>query len=180
MNRTYQRGKTMIRWTLGALLVVDLGLAALNLRPGATADSHRRQLETLQRRHDLLDADVRRATEIQKKLPGVQRECDDFFAKELRPASRGYSSVVADLGAIAKESGLKTSATTFHQQELPNRRTLEVGVDATVEGDYPSLVSFINGLERSSNFYLLDSLSLASSSAGSLKLNLQLRTYFRQ
>jgi hypothetical protein len=48
-----------------------------------------------------------------------------------------------------------------------------------MQGAYPSLVSFINGLERSKSFYLLDSLSLDSSTDGLLKLNLELRTYFR-
>jgi hypothetical protein len=46
------------------------------------------------------------------------------------------------------------------------------------------VVRFINGLEHSGNFYVLDGLALAGSGSGSvgdmrLKLNLQLRTYFR-
>ena len=53
-------------------------------------------------------------------------------------------------------------------------------MSATVEGAYPGLVKFINGLERSQNFYLLDSLALASGMGGTgVRLNLQLRTYFR-
>jgi Tfp pilus assembly protein PilO len=180
MNRKSHRWKTTIRWTLAVLLVTDLVLLGLNLRTGPSVQERRREIEQLQRQHDLLAADVRRATDIQKKLAGVQREGDEFFKRELREASSGYSSVVADLGSLAKSAGLKTSAVTFRQQELAGRGVTEVQVSATVEGDYPSLVSFINGLERSRNFYVLDSLMLASSSqAGSLKLNLQLRTYFR-
>mgnify|MGYP001608520988 FL=1 len=65
------------------------------------------------------------------------------------------------------------------ERPLETRGVTEVTVSATVEGDYVSVVRFINGLERSDNFYLLDSLGLASSTGGSIKLNLQLRTYFR-
>jgi hypothetical protein len=55
-----------------------------------------------------------------------------------------------------------------------------VDILAVVDGDYPSVVRFINDLEHSDTFYVLDGLSLASSgSGGQLKLNLQLRTYFR-
>jgi len=179
MNWKFERSKTTIRWMLGVLLVLDLALVGVNLRPGMNVYAQKQERARLQQQRDLLLADVRRASDIQKRLPGVQRECDDFFSRELRPASSGYSSIIADLGGIAKQSGLKTTAVTFHQQELVSRSVTEVEVIATVEGDYPSLVSFINGLERSSNFYLLDSLSLASRSGGSLKLNLQLRTYFR-
>jgi Tfp pilus assembly protein PilO len=179
MNEAIQARKRVIRWVLGVVLALDLVLLLLNLRPAASPQEQRLQEDRLQRQHDLLAADVRRATEIQQRLPQVQRECDEFFGKELREASTGYSSIVADLGALAREAGLHTSAVTFRQHDVSNRAVVEVEVTTTVEGDYPSLVSFINGLERSRNFYLLDSLQLASSTAGSLKLNLQLRTYFR-
>jgi hypothetical protein len=50
----------------------------------------------------------------------------------------------------------------------------------TVEGDYPALIQFIHALERSKNFYLLDNLTLASGgSTAGVKLNLDLRTFFR-
>jgi len=178
MNEALQRRKNLIRWVLGVALAIDLVLLLISLRPSSSPQEQKADVDRLQRQHDLLAADVLRATKIQQRLPQIQRECDDFFAKELRPASSGYSSIVDDLGALAREAGLKTNAVTFRQHEVSNRGVVEVEVAATVEGDYPSLVSFINGLERSSNFYLLDNLQLASST-GTLKLNLQLRTYFR-
>ncbi len=179
MNEAIQRRKNVIRWALGVVLALDFLLLVVNLRPRMSPQEQKNEEQRLQRQHDLLAADVRRASEIRQRLPVVQRECDEFFAKELRPASTGYSSVVGDLGELAKKAGLRTNAITFRQHDVANRGVVEVQVVATVEGDYPSLVSFINGLERSKNFYLLDSLQLASSTGGSLKLNLELRTYFR-
>jgi len=179
MNEAMQGRKDLIRWTLGVVLALDLVLLLVYLRPRTSPQEHRNEEQRLQRQHDFFAADVRRATEIRQRLPQVQRECDEFFAKELRPAVTGYSAIVADVGALARKAGLHTNAVTFRQREIANRSVVEVEVVATVEGDYPSLVSFINGLERSTNFYLLDSLHLASSSGGGLKLNLQLRTYFR-
>ena len=178
MKEGIQHRKNLIRRVLGVLLALDLVLAAVNLRPTTSRQEQKAEEARLQRQHNLLAADVRRATEIKRRLPQVQRECDEFFVKELREASSGYSSVVSDLGGLAREAGLKTDAVTFRQHEISNRGVVEVEVAATVEGDYPSLVTFINGLERSKNFYLLDSLQLTSST-GALKLNLQLRTYFR-
>jgi hypothetical protein len=58
----------------------------------------------------------------------------------------------------------------------------EVDVTATVNGDYPSVVRFINGLQRSEKFYILDDLTLASAAqnpAAPLRVNLHLKTYFR-
>ncbi len=181
MNRKAQRGKNAIRWALAVLLVVDAGLVFVNWRARtASPRTMKGQIAALEAQLKLLKGDVDRAQGIQKRLDtDVKRECDQFFTEELREAASGYSSIVGDLGGIAKEAGLRTNSVTFRQREISNRGVVEVEVAATVEGDYPSLVSFINGLERSHNFYLLDSLQLASSTGGSLKLNLQLRTYFR-
>lgn len=179
MSRSSQRRKNLVRWALGVLLAIDLALVLVNWHAAASPQARANQLQRLRAQHDSLAAGVRRAAAIRKRLPEVQREYEEFFAKQLRPASGGYSSIVADLGAIANQAGLRTGAVTFRQRDLANRGLVEVAVVTTVEGDYPSLVSFLNGLQRSDNFYLLDDLSLASNAGGSLKLNLQLRTYFR-
>lgn len=179
MNRNFKRQARWIRWALAIVLTLDLGLILFNWRAAVAPRSPGGQLERVRKQRDLLAADVRRATAIRQELSGAHRQFEEFFRRELGPVESGYSSVVADLGAIAKNAGLRTSAVTFRQHELSGRGVVEVEVAATVDGDYPSLVSFINGLERSGNFYVLDSLSLASSAGGNLKLNLQLRTYFR-
>ena len=60
------------------------------------------------------------------------------------------------------------------------RGLMELEISTAVEGDYDSLVQFLNKLEHSDNFYVLDGLSLNSTTGGGkLRLNLQLRTYFR-
>jgi hypothetical protein len=56
---------------------------------------------------------------------------------------------------------------------------MQVDISTAVEGDYDNLVQFLNKLEHSDNFYVLDSLTLAPSTVGKLRLNMQLRTYFR-
>ncbi len=91
----------------------------------------------------------------------------------------GYSALEDDLGALARTAGLRTEGLSFRQHPADKRGVTEIEIGATVDGDYPSVVRFIDGLERSDNFYILDSLSLAAGSAGQLKLNLQLRTFFR-
>lgn len=48
-----------------------------------------------------------------------------------------------------------------------------------LDAEYPAIIQFINGLERSKNFYLLDSLRLTSASTGGIRLDLDLHTFFR-
>lgn len=179
MSRNAKKHIALIRWGLGVILVIDVGLVIVNLRGPASPEELKAENKRLRTQLSLLDADVKRGRSIQKDMDKVQGDCDRFFSEELRPASSGYSAIEADLGAIARKAGLRTDAVTFRQRDISGRGVVEVEVGAAVEGQYANLVNFINGLVRSNSFYLLDSLSLASSSGGSLRLNLLLRTYFR-
>jgi hypothetical protein len=75
---------------------------------------------------------------------------------------------------------LQAGNLSFHQHEPDKRGVTQVDIFAVVDGDYSSVVRFVNDLQHSDTFYVLDGLSLAGGgSGGQLKLNLQLRTYFR-
>ncbi len=179
MERNAQKRKKIIRRVIIGILALDLVLAVLNWRLAELPHGQESDLKALERTVRLLDADVRRVKSIEQEIPAAQQDLDRFFSERLRKASSGYSSIVSDLGAIAGKAGLHTSGITFRQREIPNRGVVEIEVTTSVDGGYASLIKFINGLERSSDFYVLDHLSLTSISGGSLKLNLQLRTYFR-
>lgn len=178
MGRNDLNWKKWTRWALGLLLVVDGALLFVNWRNGG-AEAQAQNLRALKYQYAVMSKDVSHAQDIEKRLPQIQEQCDAFFKKQLSPASGGYSAIVADLAKIAEKAGIRTSGVSYNQQPVTDRGVIEVEVAGTVEGDYSSLVRFINGLERSDSFYLLDKLVLASSTEGKIKLTLELRTYFR-
>jgi len=168
-----------IRAIVVLILVLDGALVAVNFRLSNSPEATTEQLRQLRRKRDFMAADIRRAVEIRKSLPDVEAQTATFYSKVLRPANVGSSSVIADLDALARDSGLQITSTNFREKAVEKRGVEEVAISISMTGAYPSLVSFINGLERSGSFYLLDSLSLDSSTEGLLRLNLELRTYFR-
>jgi Tfp pilus assembly protein PilO len=172
--------KRVVLAGLAALVLVDLGLGILlwQLRQTDPSDLSRQRSE-LQIKAKLLKADVARGNSIIKEMPKVGEQAKDFYDKELPPATAGYSSLVADLGEIASKAGLRTSSTAFQDHELKDRGVTEIQIQETVEGDYASVLKYIQGLERSKNFYLLSDLGLDSSETGTLHLKLLLKTYFR-
>jgi hypothetical protein len=170
-------------WTgvaLGALLAVDLGLGIF-LWPGRRQEPAALQADRdrLALQAKLLRADVQRGEKIRQSLPTAGKECEDFYRYSFLDASTGYSQIEEDLGTIAAETGVKTTGFSFKRKDIKERGTTEIQISATVDADYPALVRFINGLERSKNFYLLDSLHLASGEMGGIRLALELHTYFR-
>jgi hypothetical protein len=174
-----RRKKTLIQVVLGAIVLADLVLLGINWNLMASPRSPQTELKLLARQHALLAADVARAQKIRENLPAVQKESDEFFRDQFRPAGTGYSALEDDLGVLARTAGLRTEGLSFRQQPADKAGVSEIQISTTVDGDYPSVVRFIDSLERSQNFYILDTLSLAPGSAGGLKLNLQLRTFFR-
>jgi type IV pilus assembly protein PilO len=176
LHKSTQR---LIQWLLGLVLVADLALAGVNWKMAAAPRDPDAELHTLRQQRALLAADIARAKKIRAELGDVERDGTAFFQKEIAPAQSGYSAVSANLGDLARVSGVRTSNITYRTGMPDKRGVIEIEIGATVSGDYANIVRFINGLEHSDTFYVLDSLSLGAGSVGSLGLNLHLRTFFR-
>lgn len=169
----------LIRWLLGAVLVADLVLAAVNWQIAAAPRNPQDELHSLQQQRALLAADVARAQKIRAELPDVERNSSAFFQQQIAPSQSGYSALIDNLGALARAAGVRTGNITYREGIPDKRGVVEIEIGAAVSGDYPNIVRFINGLEHSDTFYVLDGLTLGAGSTGGLGLNLRLRTYFR-
>jgi type IV pilus assembly protein PilO len=180
-NKGWSTWKKYTAAVLCLLLAADLALVFYVWQGGREAPGSKRlQRDRLQLQAKLLKADVERGEKIKASLPQVGRDCDGFYHDSFLPAAKGYSAIVADLSDITHKAGLKTTGVAFQQKEMKDHGVTQITMKTTVEGDYPSIIQFINALERSKNFYLLDNLSLDSGgSTPGIKLNLDLRTFFR-
>ena len=171
--------RKLIRWLLAAVLAADMALAAVNWEIAAAPRAPEDELHLQRQQRALLAADVARAQQIRTNLPEVERQAGAFFQQQIAPAQSGYSALIADLGALAGTAGVRTDNVSYREGAPDKRGVVQVDIGATVDGDYPGIVRFINGLEHSDTFYVLDGLNLAAGSTGGLRLNLRLRTYFR-
>ena len=169
----------LIRWLLAAVLAADLALGAVNWKMAAAPGDSEDELRSLRQQRALLAADIARAKKIRADLPDIQRSSAAFFQQAIVPAQSGYSALSQDFGALARGAGVRTGNITYREGMPDKRGVIEVEIGATVSGDYPSIVHFINALEHSDTFYVLDSLNLGAATTGGLALNLHLRTYFR-
>lgn len=183
MRRDFTLRKRTILGGVILLILADVALAAYSWRLSSAPRAPREQLAVETTQHNLLKADIKRAQDIRENIPAIQKDCD-LFEQSLFPASSGYSSIRSELGATAKKNGIRLDDFASKETKIANRGMTEVAIDATVDGDYKSVVGFLNGLQRSSNLYQVDSLSLATenanqASANVIKVALHLKTYFR-
>jgi len=169
----------MIRWVLGVILLVDIVLIGVRWRIDSSPHVQPGELNRLAMLEKQYRADNTRLERFRTELPADEKQWDEFFTTHFHPAGAGYSAISEDLGDLSRSAGLRSDSISFHQHMPDARGLVQVDISTAVEGDYDSLVQFLNKLEHSDNFYVLDSLALASSSAGKLRLNVQLRMYFR-
>jgi hypothetical protein len=180
MNLSWQTWKKWAAGVVSLILLLDIGLVAFlwNISRQDRGDLIA-QVKQLSVQAKLLQADVNRGEAIRASLPQARRDSDAFYKESFLDASTGYSQIETDLGDIAAKAGVKTSGFTFKRKDVTGRGVTEISISTSLTADYPAIIQFINGLERSNNFYLLDSLQLASASAGAIQLELSLHTYFR-
>jgi len=180
LTGNWRTWKIAIGIALGLLLLVDVALVVFlwnGSRQGPDALRAERNRLALQAK--LLKADLKRGESIRESLPQVGVDCDTFYHNSFLDEKTGYSQIESDLGSIAQKASVKTPELTFQQKAIEGRGVTEISIKTDVEADYPSLVRFINGLERSKNFYLVDDLRLASATTGGIRLEIEMHTYFR-
>ena len=183
MRRDFTTRKRVILGFVIILLLADAGLAAYSYE---LATAPRRSLKDSEREAlqlKTLQADITRAQKIKDDMPTTQKDCEKF-EKSLLAASSGYSSLSSELGAIARKSGVRQDDLTFKPTAVPERGMTELAIDSTISGDYRSVIAFLNGLQRSNNNYIVESLTLAPDNsnqgpANVIKVGLHLKTYLR-
>src|SRR5579862_9683197 len=119
MRHDFKLERRLIIFGLVLLVAADIALAVYgwNLSAGRQPQD---ELAVLTRNRDLLRADIARAQEIRKKIPAIQEDCDKF-EESLYPANKGYSSVSAELDAIANKAGLSIESSGFRQTDIKGR-----------------------------------------------------------
>jgi len=179
-NGNWTTWKRSIGLALALLLLADVALGVFlwnGSRQGPEALTA--QCNELALQAKLLKADLKRGEAIRSSLPHVGADCDKFYQHSFLDAKTGYSDIESDLVSIAHDTNVKTPAMSFQQKAIEGRGVTQVSIRTAVDADYPSVIRFINGLERSKNFYLVDGLHLTSASPGTIRLEIEMHTFFR-
>ena len=157
------------------LVVLDIAAAAMLMTPIAGRESLRQE----ELRQAWLNLKARESAPwrgLDKKIPDAKRDIQAFY-RDRFPSS--YSAISSDLYRIAGESGVRLSSDKYAQKDAEIPSVERVEIDAEVSGDYVPLAKFINSLERSQLFFIIDGLDLGGEQNGTVKLHIKLETYLR-
>jgi len=176
--------RNLILTGLALLFAADVTLAYLTVHLSSSREDRQRALAAGTFQLARVRDDVERATKIQKEMPDDLKLLDNF-ENSLLPSAKGYSVVTRELDQFAKETHVLLDDVKFHEKEVSGRNLSELGMEVVVNGEYNSIVEFLNKLQRSKSVYIVDGLAVETSNTGqgpvgALKVNLHLRTYFRK
>ena len=165
-----------LKIAIGSMLAVDLVAVGVLFSPlvGSTA-SRQQELNQLWHELQMRTREVEPLRGLDKKIPIADRQINEFYRNRL-PAHE--SDVAEALGKLASESGVKLSTTKYKLGDSETVELKPIYIEADVEGSYPQLARFVNGLERSQAFFIVDSVNLQEQN-GPVHLQLKLETYLK-
>ena len=184
MRNVAQAQRRLLAVIIG-LAIIDVVALALLLSP-AIRSSKRSQaeLQTLQQQLALKRVQTVPALDMDKKLAEAKEQIADFYAHDF---PRRYSEISATLAKAANESHVQLTNITYTPMKptaneakiLVDRSLTELNLSLDMTGNYDAEIRFINALERSKLLLVLESVNLAESQGGFIRLSLRMQTYLR-
>ena len=116
------------------------------------------------------------------KVEQARQQGDSFLSEYTTDRRTTSSTMLAELERIAKEAGIKPRPASFELEPVEGSDTLtQMTISASYEGTYQNLTKFVNLLDKSPRFLIIESIA-ATPIQGSANLTvlLKLDTFVRE
>jgi hypothetical protein len=172
-----QGSRRKLQIAIAAMVVADLVAVAVLFSPlVGSAESRRVNMSELSAELQQKTREVQPLIGIDKKVVLAKGQISQFYLD--RFAARD-SELAAELGKLAAENGVRILQAKYKQEDPTGVGIVPTEIEGNFSGDYLQLVRFINALERSKQFFTVDSINLAGESAGPVKLDVKMHSYLR-
>lgn len=165
----------------GGLLLANLAFYGIFVKPrtgdlAALTTKSQPKLEELERREAAVQ--VREAY-----LQGIEQAEDDLDhlrTNVLQTRDRRIVTVQQEVEDLAQQFNLQSTQITYQNEILRNEGIERYGTTLPLEGGYANLRKFLQAIEKSDKFLVIERVALAEGLEGGvmLQLNITLATYF--
>jgi len=159
-----------MRALLGVLLAANLVAAVIAFKPfGGGADDLRRDRDALQRQLAQLQAQLASNRKLVQKIETARTQGDQFLAKYFTDRRVVTSTIQGELVQIAKESGVTYQPTTWTMEQIEGSDSLGMmTINAGCQGTYAALSKFVNMVDKSPRFLIIESMVAAPQQTGQI------------
>ena len=157
-----------VRFGLGFLLLLNVVAALILFKPwGGSADDLERRLNAMRAQLPAQKAQVARSKILVEKVQTARKEGDQFMDKYILNERTAYSTILGELDRAASQVSLKAKESQYTVEPIEGSDTLGMmSISASYEGPYPNLTKFINELDRSPRFLIIESLQASPQPVG--------------
>jgi len=188
MNRNFDWAKLKqpqiaMRVLIGTLLAANVAMAIVAFKPfGGSADDLRRQADKL--REALAAAQARVAVDrrLVQKVETARQDGDAFLTKYVTERRIVSSTVSEELRHITTESGVQPGQSSVQYDDIAGSDTIKMmTITAGYEGTYQQISKFVNLVDRSARFFVIDSMQESAPQQNGQKLTVQfkIKTFVR-
>ena len=135
---------------------------------------------------DTSSALARKQQEVEKlrehfeRVVGGRASLDKFYADVLSTKQNRLISFQREIRGIADQFKISVDTITYPRETYPKDKVTRFSATMPLTGSYENLREFIDTIEHSENFIVIDGIQLANSKEGGviLGLSIQLSTFF--
>lgn len=166
---------------LAGLLVINLALLLLVTQPRLSAA--RNADETTAELAGAVEKDVRRVDGLESSVEEMQESravLERFFREDLATKKERLVAVQREIYGIARTFQVEAAQLKFNHESVVGTNLVQLTVNIPLSGGYNNLRQFINKIENSDLFLIIQSIQLQEGDRGGAMLNLNVRlvTYF--
>jgi type IV pilus assembly protein PilO len=174
-----ERLASPLTWHVAGFFLLLALAVALAIRLGldwAVMDSHSSEvLAGKQIQLRALEIQTAPLRGLDQRVEKTREQLEDFYRKRIPP---NYSSIDARIVELYVASGVRLTRVQYTQGE-PGPGLTEISMDASISGNYPAMMHFINSIERDPMFFIIRSMSLTGQQGGLVNLRLRVSTWLR-
>ena len=180
---TVRDPRVAMRFILGVLVLANLVTAVIAFRPfGGSADDLRREQASLQSQLMKAKAQVASSKRLVDKVETARREGDQFLAKFMTDRMVMASTIQEELVRMATAAGVTYLPTTMNLEPIEGSDTLSMmTINAGCQGTYANLSKFVNLVDRSPRFLIIENMVAAPQQSGlNLNVSIKVDTFIRE
>jgi Tfp pilus assembly protein PilO len=175
--------RVAVRAVLGVLLAANLAAAIVAFKPfGGSAEDLMREQQSLGRQLQDLQARVARSKALVDKVQMARAEGDQFLFKFVTDLRTTSLLIEEELNRTAREAGIKRREASLVIDPIEGSDTLSMlTITAGFEGTYANLTKFVNLLDKSPRFLIIENMVAAPQQGGqSLSVSLRLDAFVKE
>ena len=156
--------RIIMRGIIGTLLVANLVAAVIAFKPfGGSAEDMRREQQALGSQLAQAQKSLGQTQQLAAKVQRAREEGDRFVDKYILDSHLSADLLYEELNRLATLTQVKPGGASYNLDPVEGSETLEMmTISEGFEGDYAKLVRFMELVDKSPRFLIIDNLQAAA------------------